>query len=329
MKTNKLTFLSTLLLAASGLLLTNCQKDNEAQQVLVVDRPAISRTINYTVLVVAGETSATGSSASKSATVATGAANATVDVAVNGTVLSKTTDVSGQATFTNLTAGLAAVTVTLAGHTTVNYIVNLYHIDTLHYDNEKQRISSTKVIVFPTSGTGMITVSGVVRYRNDVSVTFNAWSYNNASYSFTSPATNVPSGTVITAEVPKSELAKYVTMLDGGGSLTDVTYEGVSFTATVDATGNYSLSVPSTAMGLAITIRPVSFAGTVTYSVYGYANDGSIPVNANGNYLLTAKTVRFIYSASTSSVSAYTYKNEIVDITYATPVVTDTLYFGF
>ncbi len=125
-------------------------------------RPNINRTINYTVLVVAGETSATTSYLTKSAVEVTGAKGATVQVSVNGSVLSRTTDISGQATFTSLTAGLAAVTVELANHTTVDYLVDLYHVDSNMYDNETKRIASTKVIVFPTTGTGMITVSGKV-----------------------------------------------------------------------------------------------------------------------------------------------------------------------
>jgi hypothetical protein len=315
------------LLVAASYLLTTCSKNNDATEVLVKDRPNINRTINYTVLVVAGETAATNSTI-KSAVETTGATGAVVQVAVNGTVLSKTTDISGQATFTNLVAGIAAVTVELANHTTVNYVVDLYHIDTIKYDNETKRMSSTKVVVFPTSGAGMITVSGLVNLRTDITVSINAWSVGNNSFTQNTAYSFAPSGTIIAAEIPSSELGKYVTMLDGGGSLTDVTYEGVSFTATVDAGGKYTLSVPSTAMGLGIDIQPEPIVADVTYSVFGYANDGTIPTDANGNYRLSTATARNVYRVDTPyTIKAYTGKNEIVDIKYNNPTVTDSLYF--
>jgi hypothetical protein len=131
-------------LLTTSTLFVSCKKD-ETPNVWETQRAQINRTINYTVLVVAGETSVTsGSSITKSAKVsqATQAATgAIVQVSVKGKVKSVTTDASGQATFTNLTAGIAAVTVSLDGHTTTNFTVNLYHMDSLLYDNEKERIA--------------------------------------------------------------------------------------------------------------------------------------------------------------------------------------------
>jgi hypothetical protein len=330
MKTKKLAFLSMTLLFAAGYLLTTCSKNDDATQVLVKDRPNISRTINYTVLVVAGETAATNSSTKKSAVEATGATGATVQVAVNGSVLSKTTDISGQAAFTNLTAGIAAVSVELANHTTVNYVVNLYHIDSMHYDNEKSRIFSTKVVVFPTSGTGMITVSGLVNMQSDIRVEFPNWAFNSTPYVFVSPGYEfAPAGTVVTAVVSNSEFSKYVTSLDGG-SLTDITYEGITFTGSVDATGNYTISVPSTGMGLSVKIYVPDVATTVSYSAktHNAANDSVLVNPTTFNYLLTDKTQRFIFGETSTTITAYTSKNLIQDITYGNPTIIDLDYFG-
>ena len=330
MKTKKLTLISLSLLAGIGLFLSSCTKDNgSTEQVRIIDRPNISRTINYTVLVVAGETSSTSGGTYKSAVQTKGATGAKVTVSVNGSVLNKTTDASGQATFSNLTAGLAAVTVVLEGHTTVNYVVNLYHIDTLHYDNEKSRIVSTKVVVFPTTGTGMITISGLVKIQSNIEVTFATYATNDAPYTQSPELENAPSGTVITATIPNSEFSKYVTMIDGG-TLTDVTYEGVTFTGTVDASGNYSISVPSTAMNLAIKLMPPQIATDLTYSIKLYnTTDGTDQINATtNNHILGTRTARYIFSAPTYNVTANTSINVIQDITYNNPVVTDPDFFS-
>ena len=330
MKTKKLMNLCLSLLTLAGLFLISCGKDNNVVTVQEVVRPNINRTINYTVLVVAGETAATNSTI-KSAVETKGATGAVVQVSVNGSVSSKTTDISGQATFTNLAAGIVAVTVELANHTTVDYIVDLYHVDTNMYDNETKRIASTKVVVFPTTGTGMITVSGVVKIQSDIRVTYNSWSRSDSSYTQSPELENAPNGTVITAIVSNTEFSKYVTMLDGSSApLTDVTYEGITFSGTMDASGNYTISVPSTGMGLAINIYPPKVATDLLYSVKTYsAGNGTEVYDINNNHILANRTVRYIFTTTTPySVTAYTGQNEIQDITYDNPKITDPDYFG-
>ena len=325
MKTRKLFSLSFSLLVFASLFITSCTKDNTNT---ITNRANINRTIDYTVLVVAGETSLTNSHATKSAVEATGATGATVQVAVNGTVLSKTTDASGQAAFTNLTAGLAAVTVTLANHTTVNYVVNLYHMDTILYDNEQKRIASTKVVLFPTSGTGMITVSGVVKMKTDVQVKFPDWATDNIGAVFVNTgAQYAPNGTIITAEIASSELNNYVTSI--GTVQTGVTYEGATFTGTTDANGNYSISVPSTANGLSISIMYPAIAANVTYSIFTYnaQNGAKVIIATSRNYSLSSRSARYKFEPKTNTIFAYTSKNEIVDITYDQPTITDPDYY--
>jgi hypothetical protein len=314
--------------AISGLFLSSCTKDTTT----TAPTTNINRTVNYTVLVVAGQSSATSSKSAKITTAnQMGAQSATVQVSVGGKVISKTTDISGQATFTGLTAGLAAVTVSLANFTTVDYIVNLYQLDSAKYDNINTRVSSTKVVVFPLSGTGMVSVSGHVYMTSDVSVTFPAWATGNTPFVLVNP-NNVyaPTSTVIMATIPNTEFKKYVTMIDGG-ILTDVTYEGISFTGTVDNSGSYSISVPSSAMGLLINIYPPDILTNVIYSAKQFsATTGDVDINPNTqNFILNNKTERYVFSANTSSVKAFTYKNEIVDITYNNPIITDKAYFGF
>lgn len=328
MKTKNHILLSLTLLVLVNLFFISCTKD-DTQQVMVVDRAKINRTIDYSVLVVAGETAASINSGSfKSAEVAAGATGATVQVSVGGKVLSKTTDLSGQATFTKLTAGLAAVTVTLANHTTCNYVVDLYHVDSMLYDNEKGRIASTKVILFPTSGTGMVTLTGVVNLQSDVTVNFPSWAVNSDPYIQSTAYELAPANTIITAIVDNGQFDQYVTM-DGGRLLTDITYEGLTFTGTVDASGNYSISVPSTAEGLDINILATPIATNVSYSAYQYDANGDIMVNpTSGNAILTSKTVRNIFRAANFTITTFTGKSEIVDIFYSNPSISDVDYFG-
>jgi uncharacterized protein YcfL len=307
--------------------LVSCSKDDNTADVAVIERPNINRTVDYTVLVVAGENTSTSSEYLKSASTAAAAEGATVSVSVGGKVRTVTTDVSGQATFTGLTAGIAAVTVALDEHTTCNYIVELYHLDSAAYDNEGKRIASTKVVLFSTNPANMITVSGVVNVQSNITVTFDNWSTYNSSYTESPEYEAAPAGTVVTATISQSELYYYVTMVEGG-AVQNVTYEGAGFTATTDGSGAYSVSVPATADGLGIDIYANDLATQLTYSVFSYDNNGLINVDGDNNNELTAKSVRYVFSEVSSSVTATSGKNEVVDLTYGDPTVSDPFYYG-
>lgn len=310
---------SLLFFAAMSIAIISCSDDKD--QVVVNERPDIDRKIDYTILVVAGETSSSLKSAN-------GANLAKVTVSVNGSTVTKTTDVSGQATFNGLTAGTAAVTVTMDGHTTVNYLVDLHHTDTVNYDNEKSRIAASKVVLLPTSGTGMVTLTGQVRAQLNIAIVYNSWSTNNSSYTQSPELENVPAGTIITATIDQDDLENYVTM-EMGGEIISATYENVSFTTTVDANGNYSFSLPSTAQGLNVNIYPNKFESLVTYSAFTRDGNGAVQSNQiTNNYILQDKTQRNIFSNGGFTVKMITGKNEIQDIIYSNPIITDVDYFG-
>jgi hypothetical protein len=329
MKTKSHILLSLTLLALFSASFLSCTRDDD-DGVVTLERPKINRTIDYTVLVVAGETAASASSGSyyKSAQATTGATGATVQVSVGGKVLSKTTDISGQATFTKLVAGVAAVTVSLENHTTCNFTVDLYHIDTILYDNEKQRIASTKVILFPTTGNGMITVTGLVNLQSDVTVTYPAWAVDGAPRIQNDKYEVAPAGTVVSAVVENSQFGDYVSM-DNNRLITNITYEGLNFSGSVDATGNYSITVPSTAMGLNLKLSAASVATNVSYSASQYDANGIEMVNpTSGNPILLTKTQRNVFSTPFYTVTAYTNQNQIVDLTYSNPTIIDPDYVG-
>ncbi len=167
--------------------------------------------------------------------------------------------------------------------------------------------------------------------QSDITVTFASWATNNYPYTQSPDLENAPAGTVINAIVSNTEFSKYVTMLEGSSaSLTDVTYEGVTFADTVDASGNYSIKVPSTGMGLAIRIYPSDVATNLTYSVKQYnPSDSTFQTNStNFNYILASKSVRYIFTSGSSSITAFTGNNIIEDLSYNDPKVTDPLYFG-
>jgi hypothetical protein len=319
-----------LFLLTNSLFFVSCTKNYTTES----SSPNINRTINYTVLVVAGEsTSSIPGSSLKAAQATEGATSAVVQVSIQGKVISATTDISGQATFQGLTAGLAAVTVSLPKHTTVDFLVDLFNTDTIDYDNEQLRIASTKVVLFPTTDTtGMITVTGLVNVHSNITVTFDSWSVNSSNYTqagYTTPGyATVPAGTVITATVDPSQFSNYVTQIKGG-KVSNITYENVSFTATVNANGMYTLVVPSTAQGLTIDIYPNDFVTSLTYSTTSLDATGALVTDTKGNDVLSTVVLnRYIYSCSSSNVTAISGENIIKDIYYNNPIVTDPNYFG-
>ena len=325
MKKN-LFYFSSLIIACAVFGLTSCQKDTTDSKTTTTtkDRANINRTVNYTVLVVAGEATLTSSEKS-----AKGATGASVTVSVAGAVVNKTTDASGQATFAGLTAGRAAVTVKLADHTTANFTVDLFHTDTIDYDNQSLREAATKVILLPTTGTGMVTVSGIVYLQSNIKVKFLPWSVGNSAYTQSPEFELAPVGTIVTATVSSSSLNNLVTNLKGG-AVTNITLENCSFTGTVGPDGSYSVSIPTTSNGVSSTISASSLAVNVSYSANTVNSDGTYSADIDGNYNLTDKTQRIIFPSTSSSVDGITNKNIIEDIYYSvSPItITDPYYYG-
>ena len=325
MKKN-LFYFSSLIIACLVFGLTSCQKDTTDTKTTTTigDRAKINRTVNYTVLVVAGE--ATSTSSEKSAKGATGAS---VSVSVAGAVVTKTTDASGQATFPGLTAGRAAVSVKLADHTTANYTVDLFHTDTIDYDNQSLREAATKVILLPITGAGMVTISGKVFIQSDITTKRDSWSTSDIPIHYNTAFENA-SGTGIAATVSGSSLSMLVTNLMGG-AVSDITLENCSFTSTVGTDGLYSISVPSTANGVSLSLTALSTVVDVLYSFYLTSSvDGSTLIDGALNTQFSNTTQRVVFSAVSADITAVTGKNQIVDLTYSESAITitDPHYFG-
>lgn len=231
---------------------SSCKKEEE-----VVDDSVVGRTVNYTVLVTSG-----GSASTKSIQ---GLDGATVTVSVNGEVKSVETASDGQATFQDLVSGVAAVTVQANGHTTLNYLVDLFpnnggfgSTDTLQYDASFMRNASTLVTLFPVSGSGAATIMGKA---------IAPLNLNNTTDEY------APTGTKLTASIT-SNLAAYNDH-SGDGKVYDFVYEGIMTSTTVDATGSYSLTVPATGDGLQVTVYGDDFESAWT-NVGGTAMDPDI-----------------------------------------------------
>ncbi len=323
--------------ALALLAVVSCSKDDDNGQVVT----SVNRTIDYTVLVVASENAGSNQNGSlfskttKSASALAGATGATVSISVNGAVVTKTTDESGQATFQSLTAGTAAVTVKLANHTTCNYLVDLTMvnsaIDTLDFDHRTSRIAATKVIVFPTSGVGMTKISGLVKAQLDVSSSYPAWATSEFQFKQSTDLELAPAGTVITCTLfPINGVSEV-----SNGSVLSATYEGLSSTTTVGADGSYAIMAPSSIDGCQVKVRANDFVYNVKYSSYTRNAANAIVTIQSGTFLgfsqLTDKTQRVVFSSVGDGVEILTSQDLIVDINYNTRVldfIKDFDYYG-
>jgi hypothetical protein len=329
------------LLAASSVLMaamfSSCEEDtveeiiNSTQTYPPVE---ISRAITYTVLVVDGNNS--------SLKAAQGVAGATVTV--NGTTA--TTGASGQATFTSY-AGASAVTVSLSGYSTCNYIVDLVNqsaeedsSDRGLYDNNKMRTAATKVVMFPlmgTPGAELVTISGTVKAQLDVS-----GSYRQASPAAPGTYTWDESEQLelipdsfnlqITAEFnPSGGVTEYEEFNNTGnyisGNVIDVTYEDLNTTTTV-VNGRYSINVPATAAGASTTLHAQQFLAGIIFPVQvftvtgtGTAATATRTQFTSGNYIglnqYSTIVVEHLYPADEEIVSGITTENVIRNIEYA------------
>jgi hypothetical protein len=91
----------------------------------------------------------------------------------------------------------------------------------------------------------------------------------------------------------------------------------------------YTLVVPSTAQGLTIDIYPNDFVTSLTYSTTSLDATGALVTDTKGNDVLSTVVLnRYIYSCSSSNVTAISGENIIKDIYYNNPIVTDPNYFG-
>lgn len=211
-----------------------------------------NRTVNYTVVVTNQRESNFRS--------AEGVAGATVAISVDGTVQTATTDANGQAAFTGLRYGAAAVTVSAPNHTTANFVVDFTAGVDEDVDNHTQRTASTMVTLLPTAGLGEATLTGQLASDRDFTNTGyevlpdDAGASLFARVNFNNFDANGNSGSIGHNH-------------GGSGRVTDFYYEGLRAATTQQLNDNasrrYSMTLPATAYGLNIQVWSNPYVGTL------------------------------------------------------------------
>ena len=211
----------------SLLLVTAC-KDEFTEEDLINKQ----REIAYSVQVV----DASNNSFTNGRTTGAGAiAGAVVTVTQEGVSDSSTTDASGFAFFPKLYAGTASVSVIVTDFTDANMIVNIP-------SNGNVGQISTMVPVFATTGASTATIQGKVTIETDLT---------NLTREF---ATNVNISAGIDVTDWNFQYAYLNSNYNTGGILS-ISYSDLTSTATVDASGNYSITIPATSAGLPVYMR--------------------------------------------------------------------------
>lgn len=223
-------FLSALLIFAA------CKKANEEPEPIPPSSDNISgKTVRYTVLVVpAGGTSFKTIS---------GIDSAIVSLVMNDSIYNMKTDTNGLASFNNLAAGIAAVTVRYTNHTTANLIVDISAKSDTGYDSNNLRNAATMVALFPINGEGTATISG--RTFADLDL-------------LTAGLENAPSGIKVSCYLEPSQLINYVNH-SGDGEILSISYEMTTANALTDANSDYTITVPAAGSGLKIVLTADDF----------------------------------------------------------------------
>ena len=238
---------SFLLLAAlvSGLWLNSCNKDNFSEEDAMnlqakLDKQKQSDNdsldtrnyrVTYTVNLVDASTSAL-----KSTSTVLAVTGAQVKLIQDTLVVNKTVDESGIATFSDLKPGLANIRISLTNYSTVNYTVNLA---TTSLTGGRQ--ISNIIPLIPIAGTSTGIIKGKVTCETDL----------------TNKTPEVaPVGTKVLAMVDVNSDALPTT---GSNSIVSISYDDLSLTATTDANGEFSMTVPATIRGLNYNISVSDF----------------------------------------------------------------------
>jgi hypothetical protein len=211
----------------------------------------------------------------KSAKEAAGLSGAVVTLTQYGVSKKDTTSADGMAVFTGLKPGTAAVNVTLATFSEVNYVVN-FGSSSVSGGQEFGNI--VPMIALAGSLTG--TIKGTVTYESDLT--------NKA------PET-VPANTLIVATVKTTSAA----LPSVGGLIQTISYGSLSLTALTDASGNYTMTVPATSMGLDYDIRVSDFQVNQTLLMY----------TSNGVPVTTAQSILTSFGSNVSSAGSSPLNN--------------------
>lgn len=165
-------------------------------------------------------------------------AGALVSVSQGNAFQEVTTDGTGFATFPAMDNGFISVTVEIAGFSDVYLVVDLGSSE-----SGDSRNVSTQVMVFPTSGSTMFTITGTSFYNLDFNNT-RAGDIANPVHPFQGAEIYeiVPTGTSFIVDCTPSSIPNNI----GGtpGFVVAAVYAGLQRVATSDASGNWTLTLP-------------------------------------------------------------------------------------
>ncbi len=169
--------------------------------------------------------------------------DATVTVRQHGEVFQMTTDGTGMVSFPNMKSGLVSVTVEIDGFSDVYMIADLRDGgDDENETSSDNRYASSQVVVFPTEGNSMFTISGKVYYNQNELNDNRDGSQNNPLHPVTGTAVYETAADVylVLDCLPGSILNN----TDRPGRIVEAVYAGLKRTTVSEADGSYTLTLP-------------------------------------------------------------------------------------
>lgn len=160
--------------------------------------------------------------------------NATVTISQGNTSTQVATNETGMATFPEMKPGVISVTVELDNFADVYMIVDLGTGVNVN--------ASTQVMVFPTSGSDMFTLSGVAYYdQNTTNLHTNTQNDPDHPFTGSSIFETVPAGSNFSIVCAPASIPLNHT---NAGKVLQVVYSGLERVATVGANGAFSVTLP-------------------------------------------------------------------------------------
>lgn len=170
-------------------------------------------------------------------------ANAVVTVTQGTTATQLTTGNTGMVTFPAMNDGIVSVTVEIDNYADVYMIVDLRDNGAdPRGTNATYRNASTQVMVFPTSGKDMFTISGVAYYdQNTTNLRTNSQNDPNHPFTGTAIFETAPAGSNFSIRCTPTAIPLNHTR---PGRILQVVYAGLERVAVVGNNGAYSVGVP-------------------------------------------------------------------------------------
>lgn len=200
-----------------------------------------------------------------------GTSGITVYIAQHGKIDTAETDASGMVIFEDMRIGVANVTITSDDYTDVSFLADITPVESFNNprnygsDIENFHVAS-QIAVFALNGPTNATITGKTTIDTDL----------------TNAQPEVASGVTVIAsiDVDATSFAKYITKSAGStysGDILEISYSDVWTTAVSDASGLYTISVPSSPDGVPYNVAVSDFVTNQTlllnerygHNVYG------------------------------------------------------------